>query len=129
MQYAGLRRIGVLALKEGYRVIESAGYRLAPLPGAPLTLLRFVIQSPVTLAAGVLNLSIGSLKTLSSTLQSQRRGRPTEIDYLNGEIVRVGTQVHVPTPYNTRVVELVKEVEKSGQFRSIDEVIRCFPSH
>ena len=62
------------------------------------------------------------LKTLSSTLQSIRRGRPTEIDYLNGEIVRLGQKTGMKTPVNRLVTDMVKKVEKTGDFASIREV-------
>lgn len=69
----------------------------------------------------------GSVKTLvGSTVQSLRRGRPTEIDYLNGEIVRLGQQVGIVTPFNSRIVELVKEVQRSGRFYSPEELVRRF---
>lgn len=128
MRHAGLRKIGILALKEGNRVIEKAGLKLAPLPGVPAPALQLIIRSPLPVAGWTLSLSMGSLKTLSSTLQSLRRGRPTEIDYLNGEIVRLGQQVGMATPYNSKVVEIVKEVEQSRQFCAPDELVRCFPS-
>jgi hypothetical protein len=80
--------------------------RLALLPGIPMPVLHFILRGFLPLAAWTLNRSMGSLKTLSSTLQSLRRGRPTEIDFFNGEIVRMGQQVGMATPYDARVVEL-----------------------
>jgi 2-dehydropantoate 2-reductase len=127
MRHAGLRRIGILALREGNQAIEKAGLRLAPIPQIPAPALGFIIRTPVPVAAWALSLSMGSLKTLSSTLQSLRRGRSTEIDYLNGEIVRLGRQLGMATPYNSKVVEIVKEVEKSGRFFAPDELVRRFP--
>jgi 2-dehydropantoate 2-reductase len=126
MRYPGLRKISVLALKEGHRAIEKAGFRLAPLPGIPTLGLLLIVRSPLPVATWTLSFFTGSLKTLSSTLQSLRRGRPTEIDYLNGEIVRLGQQVGVATPYNLKVVELVNDVEKSHQFYPPDELVRHF---
>jgi len=128
LRYPGLRSIGTLALKEGYQAIERSGLRLAPLPGVPAPALMLIIRSPLPVAAWVLSRSMGSLKTLSSTLQSLRRGRPTEIDYLNGEIVRLGNQIGMATPYNSTVVAVVQEVERRGQFRSPDELVRRFSS-
>jgi 2-dehydropantoate 2-reductase len=52
----------------------------------------------------------------SSSLQSLERGRKTEIDWFNGYIQRRGAETNVPTPVNTRVVAMVKEIE-SGQRR------------
>jgi 2-dehydropantoate 2-reductase len=128
LHHPGLRQIGTLTLREGYRAIERAGLHLAPLPGVPAPVLGFIGHSPLPLASLVLSLSMGSLKTLSSTLQSLRRGRPTEIEYLNGEIVRLGQQTGMPTPYNSTVVAVVREVEQKGQFYSPDELVRRFAS-
>ncbi len=128
MRHPGLKRIGVLALREGYQVIEKAGFHLAPLPGVPVPALQLLLRAPLPVSEGILTLSMGSLKTLSSTLQSLRRGRPTEIDYLNGEIVRLGRQAGLPTPYNSKVVEIVKEVERSRQFQTADELVCRFSS-
>ena len=43
------------------------------------------------------------------------KGRPTEIDYLNGLAVEHGKRIGVPTPYNQAAVAVVKGVE-SGEF-------------
>ena len=59
---------------------------------------------------------------LGSTLQSLRRNRPTEIDYLNGEVVRVGRQVGVATSLNAALVEMVHHIERTGDFWSVDAV-------
>lgn len=128
MRHAGLRKISIMTLKEGHQVIEKAGFHTAPLPGVPAPIMEFIIRSPAPIAARVLSLAMGSSNTLSSTLQSLRRGRPTEIDYLNGEIVRLGQQVGLATPYNARVVEIVKGVEKSHLFHPPDELINLFQS-
>ncbi len=125
-RHPGLRAIGALALKEGYQTMARAGLRLAPLPGIPMALLQFIAQAPLPLAAGGLSVSMGQLKTLSSTLQSLRRGRPTEIDYLNGEIVRLGQQLGVATPYNALVVQTVHEVEQRRQFYTPADLERRF---
>jgi 2-dehydropantoate 2-reductase len=124
----GLKRIGVLALREGHQVIAKAGLRLGTLPGAPAPALQLILRAPLPVAEWILTLSMGSLKTLSSTLQSLRRSRPTEIDYLNGEIVRLGQQAGLATPYNSKVVEIVKEVEKGRHFQSPAEVVSRFTS-
>jgi 2-dehydropantoate 2-reductase len=49
----------------------------------------------------------------ASMLQDVLAGRQTEIDWLNGGIVRYGEQVGVPTPMNHAIWALVKGLEKS----------------
>jgi 2-dehydropantoate 2-reductase len=49
----------------------------------------------------------------SSTAQDLERGKPTEIDALNGFVVRRGAAVGVPTPVNQTLVALVKLRERA----------------
>jgi len=51
----------------------------------------------------------------ASMLQDVEACRPTEIDYLNGGIVRFGREHGVPTPLNQAIWALVKGVEQSWQ--------------
>jgi 2-dehydropantoate 2-reductase len=48
----------------------------------------------------------------SSTAQDLARGKPTEIDYLNGYVVRRGEALGIPTPANRVLWALVKLIEK-----------------
>jgi len=50
---------------------------------------------------------------VSSTCQDLRRGKPTEIDHLNGFVVREGERLGVPTPLNRALHALVKALEAS----------------
>ena len=51
---------------------------------------------------------------LSSTAQDVSRGRPSEIDYLNGHVVRRGQALGVPTPVNRTLWSLVKLLESGA---------------
>jgi 2-dehydropantoate 2-reductase len=46
-------------------------------------------------------------------LQDVEARRATEIDYLNGGIVRFGRELDVPTPLNEGILALVKGLERS----------------
>jgi 2-dehydropantoate 2-reductase len=50
----------------------------------------------------------------SSTSQDLGRGKPSEIDFLNGFIVRKGIEHGIPTPTNHALQVMVKLVERSG---------------
>jgi 2-dehydropantoate 2-reductase len=45
-------------------------------------------------------------------LQSLERGNKTEIDFLNGYIVQKGLELGVQTPVNSKIVQMIKEIEK-----------------
>jgi 2-dehydropantoate 2-reductase len=49
-----------------------------------------------------------------STLQDVRKGRKTEVDYLNGYVSRRGREVGIATPVNDAIVATLKQVE-SGE--------------
>lgn len=49
-----------------------------------------------------------------SMLQDVRRGKPTEIDAMNGALVRLAEQAKVPAPMNALVTRLVKAKERWG---------------
>lgn len=49
-----------------------------------------------------------------SMWQSVARKRPPEVDYLNGEIVRLGTSWQIPTPINAMLVAAVRETVQDG---------------
>lgn len=49
----------------------------------------------------------------ASMLQSVESARTTEVDYINGAVVRWGRRVGVPTPVNATLVAAVKGIERS----------------
>ena len=53
----------------------------------------------------------------SSTAQDLSRGKPTEIDYLNGFVVRRGEALGIPTPANRVLQVLVKLLENKQRER------------
>jgi 2-dehydropantoate 2-reductase len=75
----------------------------------------------VIAAAGRSRLS--SLPVRGSTWQSIARGRPSEVDYLNGEIVRLGRRLGIPTPFNSHIVVVVHAVERSHTFWRVEDLL------
>ena len=51
-------------------------------------------------------------KLKSSSLQSLERGKLTEIDYLNGYIVKNADRFHLEVPVNRAVVNIIHEIEQ-----------------
>lgn len=65
---------------------------------------------------------MGDVPNPGSTLQSITRGQLTEIDYLNGAVVRKARAAGRTAPVNSALVELVHEVERTGAFLSVERV-------
>ncbi|NOY07986.1 MAG: 2-dehydropantoate 2-reductase [Spirochaetes bacterium] len=129
------RRILELSLKIGnevYAVARKSGVRLKALPGVP-----FGINIPLLLAGKFLPQKIKYAlirligkkhgETESSMLASLKHGRKTEIDYLNGEIVKLGESFNTETPVNRRVVEIVKMLEE-GRLKPDPDNLSLFRS-
>lgn len=78
-----------------------------------------VAASGVALAPDILDAVLGLAAMMpeqfSSTAQDLRRGKPTEIDHLNGFVVRKGSELGVPTPANRVLLTLVKAAEKTKE--------------
>jgi 2-dehydropantoate 2-reductase len=65
---------------------------------------------PLFLDVNFINRFISS-DNYSSMYQDIKRGRKTEIDYLNGAIVRLADYYNIPVPVNRFVVNLIKALE------------------
>jgi 2-dehydropantoate 2-reductase len=51
---------------------------------------------------------------IASMLQDLRRGRPTEIDYMNGAVVAIAAQHGISCPVNAALTTIIKAMEASG---------------
>ena len=121
-----IRELSARVIREGLRTVEAAGVQLESLPEVSVYVFRMVGMLPLPLAGWLVAARArrvqGKWPLLGSTLQSLLRGRPTEIEYLNGEIVRLGAESHTATPLNARLVDLVHEVEQTKRFLTVDEL-------
>ena len=61
-----------------------------------------------------------------SMLQDFERGRPTEIDFINGRVVDLGRTNGIPTPANAAIVEIVHAITR-GELRPDPSVLSRTP--
>lgn len=117
--HRGLRLVLTRSMRESVRVARADGVRFVALGGLNGAMLAAFSRAPLWAAQALPRLMakrMGSTPNPGSTLQSIRRGQPSEIDYLNGAVVAAGERVGVPTPVNALIVRLVHEVESSKAF-------------
>ena len=116
--------IAKLAIKlnqEAYKVVAEANIKLESLPSYPKERIQGLVSMPLDEAAGLFSKIMSNLSKeplYGSILQSIKRGKKSEIDYINGEVVRLGK-----APLNKKIVELVHGVEDSGKFISKQELL------
>ena len=88
-----------------------ACYRAAGIDFVPEDEMRQRVQSEVKLAS-----IAGHSRAGGSTWQSLTRGLPAiEVDFLNGEIVLLGTLHGVPTPYNLLLQKVANQMARTGK--------------
>ncbi|MCM8795202.1 MAG: ketopantoate reductase family protein [Candidatus Omnitrophica bacterium] len=121
-----ISRLGIAIWKEGFRIISQLKIKLVSLPGFPVENLIKLISLDSDEAARIFSammLNLSKEPLYGSILQSIKRQRPSEIDYINGEFVRLAKENDLNAPLNERLVEMVHQVEKNRRFLSRDELI------
>lgn len=91
------RTIMEMAVREAYEVARALGVKL-------------LVDDPV---AYVIDIAKRTSTNKSSMLQDVERQRPTEIDVINGAVVRFGKQLKVPVTINEVLTNLIKGLERS----------------
>jgi len=69
------------------------------------------VTAPPDAFARVLAVCESTAKNISSMLQDVRAGRPTEIEAINGAIVRLGQKLGVATPVNAEITRQVRALQ------------------
>ena len=118
-----LCQLSIMLLKEGVEIVGKEGITLVSLPEFPVERIMGLIHMPIDQAAGIINKTLTTLSQeplYGSILQSIMRKRPSEIDYINGEVVRLAEQLKTDAPLNRKVVEMVHQVEQKGEYFESD---------
>ncbi len=106
-----LRSFLTATMEEGLKVIRAAGVEIEMGPGEPVAeefaaqMARgaFAYSNPLELPP--------ERRTYPSTWQDVvMHRRTTEVEHFNGEIVRIGAEHAIPTPYNSALLEMMREL-------------------
>jgi 2-dehydropantoate 2-reductase len=97
VEFGGVKEILEEAVREGIHIGLKKG-------------IRFIHADPVAQVKKVCRLTAGNV---SSMLQDILKKNRTEIDYINGVIVREGRRYGIPVPVNSLLTRLVRTIEQS----------------
>jgi 2-dehydropantoate 2-reductase len=116
-----VRRLALEVFAEVVEVARREGVAMQAVAGT-LNIAKVAINdrerqarlAPTLILKHALLLAVGFKfrRMRSSMLYALERGRPIEIDYLNGEIVQRGERLGFPTPVNRAIVETVRQIEQ-----------------
>ncbi|HEX4461969.1 MAG TPA: 2-dehydropantoate 2-reductase [Polyangia bacterium] len=134
LSHRPVRRLALEVFAEVAAVAAASGVRVQPV-GGTLDIDKIAINdaernlsfgSPALAYKHSVLLAVGFKyrRMRSSMLYALERGRPPEIDFLNGEIVRRGAALGVPTPVSSALVATVREIE-ARRLRSDVAVLRA----
>ncbi len=123
-------------LYEGVEVAKRKGIKLEKISGVPIHKLaasKREVEGRICLSKYHKDLVIRIIgrkyKNLkSSSLQSLERRRKTEVDFINGIIVRYGKETGFETPVNEKIVKIVHEIEQGERnisSKNLDELTLC----
>jgi 2-dehydropantoate 2-reductase len=102
--HPGLYNLEHQQLREALSVMKKLDLHVVSLPGTPVRLLAFAVKSlPASLSRPLLQRAVGKgrgEKMPSFHIDLYAGRTQSEVDYLNGAVVRFGAQVGVPTPVN-----------------------------
>lgn len=116
LETKGYRKIYAACLKEGLAVLNAANIIPAQAAAVPIkTIIRIM-----SLPNFIFKLVAKKMLTIdpearSSMWEDLENHRPVEVDYISGEIVKLGKRVNIATPMNERLIRLVKQAQQAGQ--------------
>jgi len=106
------RRVVAASMREGLGLLDRAGIKPAKTGPIAPHLLPAVIGSPDWLFNSLfLKIQKIDAKARSSMADDLAAGRKTEVDYLNGELVRLAESLGANAPVNRKVVDLIRRAQ------------------
>ncbi|MDR1940668.1 MAG: 2-dehydropantoate 2-reductase [Clostridiales bacterium] len=121
------RLIAQKIIKECIDTAAKAGVKIAPIQGKDVAkLLDYKNAVKQKISFLIIPLAMKKHKNIkASMLQDIEKGKKCEIDAINGVVSQYGKKVGVPTPYNDKVVEIVKGIEQ-GKYKPSRDNLRLF---
>ena len=121
------KKMAVRCMKECIDVGHAAGATFAPVQGKNITAL-FYYKGALKRAFAEFLVPIAMKKHRDiepSMLQDLKKGKPCEIDSINGVVCEWGRKCNVPTPVNDRIVDVIKKIQ-NGELKAEPANIRLF---
>lgn len=110
------RRVLAELMRESLLVIEALGIKLEKLTPIHARFVPQVLTLPNFLFKKIAKKMVNiDPQAKASMLIDLERNAPTEIDYINGKIVKNAEALGLKVPFNTKIVHLIKEAELKKQ--------------
>ncbi|HEY7005038.1 MAG TPA: 2-dehydropantoate 2-reductase [Sphingomicrobium sp.] len=116
LKHRDYRRVFGASMREGLELLKRADIKPATVgPISPAALPRIVDSPDWIFKNFFLSRWHIDAKARSSMADDLAAGRKTEVEYLNGELVRLADRLQRSAPVNRAIVELVHEAERGAK--------------
>lgn len=121
----GYRLALAMAQRETLQLLDKAGIPTVRLTGLPTALIPVLMATPNWIFTRVAKqmLTIDPVAR-SSMWEDLQAGRPTEIDWINGEVVKLAESLGSDAPVNRKLVELMHQQEERPQSWSAKALLK-----
>ena len=106
-----------MSLAEGLKLVRASGIRTVDPLSTPLRLMPLLLSLPDGLYRRIMS-GKGRPRVdrfaRSSMADDLARGRRTEVDHIQGELVRLAERIGWRAPVNQRLVELIRAAEQGA---------------
>ena len=118
------RTITIHIAKEAAKVGQALGYTIPKFNGAEVSKWASADTRATwdELDRMLTPTSAGGRNWRASMAQDVAKGRPTEIEYMNGYVVAQGRAKGVPTPVNAAVVETMREIDSGTRKQAAENI-------
>ncbi len=97
---------------ETIKVCHALGYRMVEMQGLDMEVFELQSKADIPSKMPFYHQGWDRHRLLkASMLQDLEKGIPCEIDFINGVVSKNGAKLGIATPFNDKVVELIKEAE------------------
>lgn len=128
LQQRAYRQVLAASMQEALRVFKAADIQVVKASKVSPSLLPYLLSSPDVLfkrlSQSVLKIDPAARSSMWEDLQ---QGREPEVDYINGEIVRLAESINCKAPINQLLCDLVNEAfeqRKSPEMSGLDLLSR-----
>jgi 2-dehydropantoate 2-reductase len=133
--HPGLFQLEMRMLKETLAVMSAQGIKVTDLPGTPVRALALGTRLPAFMSRPLMTKAIGGGRggKMPSFHIDLHAGRgKSEVDYLNGAVVRAGERLGIPTPVNRILTDTLLALTRGEQSMEIyshrpEKLLELFP--
>lgn len=110
--------------KRNHRLNRAGGIHIEPIQGKDVVkLLDYNNSIKQKISFAIIPVAIKKHRLIrASMLQDIEKGKPCEVEAINGVVSEYGRKVGVPTPVNDRAVEIIRGIEEGKYKPSFDNL-------